>query len=75
MNTNELYEFLKTGKVSNNNITMKTRTVRDEMVKFLYNEKQIPSTSYVKHWNYLKVKEMYLNYVEKLETLKGTEND
>lgn len=71
MDTNTLYDFLKTGK-TNSKPNMKIRTVRDEMVTYLYNEKQIPSTGYVKHLNFNKIKEMYLKYVN---SQKGTEND
>lgn len=38
-------------------------TVRDEMVKFLYNEKQIPSTGHVRYWSWDKIKQLYFKYI------------
>lgn len=38
-------------------------TVKDEISKYLYNEKQIPSTSYIRYWSWGKVKDLYFKYI------------
>lgn len=39
-------------------------TVRDEIAKYLYNEKQIPSTSHIRYWSWDKIRDLYLKYVD-----------
>lgn len=66
----DLFEYVYNQyKVSNPKPSYKIgeRTLRDEIVKYLINERVIFDANYVKHWNWNKIKDLYLKHVRKGE--------